>query len=166
MALGPIKNPLSALTGSLRGLFDIAGKLREPIGATLGTLGRALERQGANMEAAAIRDQIETQRAIQAAARGAAVTAERGLPDVAMMPEAKTKLRREYSYRVRISHIDSRTGQRVERWVTVSSDDVISKDEAATRAIQDYAGGYGFQLGNVVEVEVTDIRKAGAAGKL
>lgn len=165
MALFP-KNPLSALTGGLRKVFDIAGKLREPIGATIAAIGRALERQGASMEAAVIRDRVERERAAQAAAHGAVVTATRGMIAEADMPEATTKLRRRYSYQLTIESIDPLTGKRVERHITISSDRLRGDEELRGQAIDLFGESYGIDTSRVTRIEITGARKAGEAGTL
>lgn len=87
-------------------------------------------------------------------------------PDPRRLPEALTKLRRAFSFTVRLRGIAIDTGQAIERFVTVSLDNPRSRD-AMERIAEGFASEkrdpYGFDLEEVLLM--TGV-KAGAPGTL
>lgn len=160
-------NPLGAIAGVLRsvargGLDSIA----QPIGGLIGRIGRALGQLGTSMEAAAIRRELEREAEIKRQSDAAlGVSVARPLTD-ADIPEAATKLRRKYSYTVRIESIDPLTGRRVERFITISSDRLRSDEEIFGQATDGFAEGYGVTESNIIRISIEGIKRAGAAGTL
>lgn len=159
-------NPVSAVLGSIRGLIDSTGALREPLGSAINRIGRALSALGAGVEAAAIRSRIEREAAVQGQARVAVTRSGIGIFSESEIPDATTKLRRRYSFRGIIEYINPSTGRHEVRHVTISSDSLLSRAEVE-QEMRDLAGGeYGIEEHVVTRMEVTDVRKAGAAGTL
>jgi hypothetical protein len=161
-----IRNPIGAIFGVIRRVVDIAGGLREPLGQGIGQIARALANLGAATEAAAVRARVEREAATERQARGAVGIAQGALPREADIPEATTRLRRRYSYQVAIDYIDPKTGQRLTRYITVSSDTLRSINEVIDEAHGMIGRDYGFTESHVTATRVESVKKAGAAGTL
>jgi hypothetical protein len=166
MAFSFLKNPLGAVLGVIRGVVDPFRRIREPVGSAIGAIGRGLAKLGADVEASAIRARVERERELADKAAGAANKSRTGGLSDADVPEATTKLRRKYSYTVRIESLDPATGKLVERFVTVSSDRLRNDEEIYGQATQGFAEGYGIQDAHITSITITGVKKAGAAGTL
>ncbi|KKM99174.1 hypothetical protein LCGC14_1150560 [marine sediment metagenome] len=87
-------------------------------------------------------------------------------PDPRRLPEALTKLRRAFSFRVRISGTDLSTGDPFERFVTVALDDVASRED-----IEQMATSFVFQDRERYGIDLDDVQlmsgsKVGPQGTL
>lgn len=166
MAIPFLRNPISAILGTIRGVTDIAGRLREPLGSAIGKLGRALANIGADVEAAAIRRRVEREAELAKEADRAAGVSRVRLPTDTDIPEATTKLRRKYSYTIRVRQLNAATGQIEERFITLSTDSIIDDANIVTNTRSLIGEGYGVDLDRVTEIETVSIKRAGAAGTL
>lgn len=166
MAFPFLRNPLNAILGTIRGVTDIAGSLRQPLGSTIGAIGRALAKLGTNVEAAAIRAKVEREAELaRESAQAAGTAAVRPLTD-ADIPEATTKLRRKYSYTLRLTSLNPLTGNQDVRHITISSDRLRPDEELRMNAMDSFAEGYGITDKNLISIEITGVKRAGESGTL
>lgn len=87
-------------------------------------------------------------------------------PDPARLPEAVTKLRRRYSFEIEVRGSLLDTGERFTRFVTVSSDSVLSRatlESMAWEMVEDASDRYGMEVDEAVLISG---RKAGPIGLL
>lgn len=141
-------------------------RLGVSLGRSLVSIGQSLTRAGAGIEARSIRrivDAEETER--RTATEIAGLPGDR-IPDPAGIPEAITRQRREYAWRVRMGFIDPRTGQRQERFLTISTDQLLSPNEAIDKARDMLAEDYDIQGDFLVESDIIGVTKAGSGRRL
>lgn len=139
-------------------------RLAERLGRTVQRLGRALSRAGVAVETEALR----TQRRVIIEEREAArrvMGADPVLPsDPMQLPEAMTKLRNQYSYTVRTTYINVHTGKQESRFLTLSSSDLLSREEIIAEA-EEIVDSYDEIL-TPIAIDVVGAKRAGAAGIL
>lgn len=136
------------------------------VGSALGDLGRALARAGTEIEVQALRRIAGALDEQDAASRIVLGQSSTEVLDPQGIPEALTRQRREYSWRFRMQGIDPRTGQRVERYLSISTDDLLSEAEARQRALSEFADEYGFSSEFIISMDTVSVTKAGRLGKL
>lgn len=78
------------------------------------------------------------------------------LPDPLRLPFAVTDIRRNYSFRVRLDGTDKDTGERTTFFVQVTSDNIMTKDQAYAQALgflAQNAENYNFELDQATVVQ-------------
>lgn len=141
-------------------------KLAERVGTATRDLGQILSRAGTAIEVSAIR-RIEDAEA-EAAARSREVlgVGETELPDPVGIPEALTRMRREYAWTVRTEYINM-IGQRLTQHLTISNDALMSEQQVLQQAADLLESEeYAVRRGNIISMEVIRVVKAGPLGKL
>ena len=88
------------------------------------------------------------------------------IPDPRRIPEALTKMRRAFAFRVRVRGVQLETGEDLERFVTVSVNDPISRADAEAIAASMIADEPEFYKLAVTDVLMVDAVKAGVQGTL
>lgn len=141
-------------------------RLGVTLGRSLAAIGASLTRAGAGIEASSIRRIIDAEEVERRTAREVVGTAPDRLPDPSGIPEAITRQRREYAWRVRMGFIDPRTGQRQERFLTISTDQLLSPNEAMEAADRMLADDYEISGAFVVEHEIIGVTRAGPGRRL
>lgn len=101
---------------------------------------------------------------IKEGTREAISVGETALPDVAGIPEAVTVQRREFSYTIGVTSIDPNTGRPVVRFITISTDNLITPEEAKNRAVELAVEDYHQNRDTLIKVEISSITRA-APGK-
>lgn len=87
-------------------------------------------------------------------------------PNPSRLPEALTRIRRNYSYEVFVTGIDTSMGVPRGQYVTVASSKLLTRREAETLAIE-YAGGIHESGGIEIEkAQLNNILRAGPLGTL
>lgn len=147
--------------------FGLGARIAQPfirlgvrLGRTISQIGAAVTRAGARVEADQLRRIVIAER--QLADETAEVL---GLPrnriiDPQSIPEAITRQRRQFAWKVRTVFIDPRTGERIERFLTISTDDLLSPNEALAEANELMASEYGVQQSFIVESEIEQVTRA------
>lgn len=141
-------------------------RLGVTLGRSLASIGASLTRAGAGIEARSIRRIVEAEESERRVAREVVGTAPDRLPDPAGIPEAITRQRREYAWRVRMGFIDPRTGQRQERFLTISTDQLLSPNEAKQAAADMLAEDYDIQGDFLIESDIIGVTRAGPGRRL
>lgn len=141
-------------------------RLGVTLGRSLASIGASLTRAGAGIEARSIRRIVEAEAGERRTAREVVGTAPDHLPDPAGIPEAITRQRREYAWRVRMGFIDPRTGQRQERFLTISTDQLLSPNEAIDQARSMLAEDYDIQGDFLIESELIGVTRAAPGRRL
>lgn len=138
--------------------------MAERLGRTAASLGRALTRAGVTVEAGALRRQMATERAaVEAGKRIVGLPPETFL-DPLSLPEAVTRQRREFAFTVRTLFINVATGVQETKFVTVSSDSMLTRAEIFAEA-QEMFDEYQKEAA-ILETEITRATRVGAAGLL
>ena len=114
--------------GLLRALPFVDRGIAEGLSAN--AIGRALAAEGLGVQRSVLLRYIREARGLEARSDYFRALRTDARPDPNRLPEALTKLRRNYSTRVKVRGYDSQTGQEVTRYFTVSSDLPLTKDEA------------------------------------
>jgi hypothetical protein len=155
------------------GFLSLGARILEPIIRGSVWLGRnvlevtrdvlAAGIRGIDAEIAALhRAELELKRASDVV-----VVAEQDLPDIAGIPEAITMQRREYSYTVKVTTIDPNTGRPFDRYINISSDRLLGKDEAKREAEKLAEEEYDwYRKQNLISSEVTSITRAAPGRRL
>lgn len=141
-------------------------RLGVSLGRTISEIGQALTRAGAGIEARSVRRIVDAEEVERRTAREAVGTAPDHLPDPAGIPEAITRQRREYAWRVRLGFIDPRTGARQERFLTISTDQLLSPNEAIDQARAMLAEDYDIQGDFLTESELIGVTRAAPGRRL
>lgn len=85
-------------------------------------------------------------------------------PDPSRMPEALTRIRRQFSYTVEVRGTHVSTGSPFVQHVTVTSDSLLTRaemEEAAAEAVDSSKDRYGMEIESAVPIKAI---KAGTAG--
>lgn len=125
--------PRSLSPSAQRALPTITAGLARGLGANqiydlLQSSGQGYRRTNFLSDLALIRD------VDQKAARLATLAGDRH-PDPSRLPFALTKQLREYSFRVRVSGYNPDTGQREDRFFSISTNELLSRDEIESIAL-------------------------------
>lgn len=131
---------------------------------TAAQLGRALTRAGVTVEAALLRRQMAVERTVVEAGKRITGLPEGVIFDPANIPEAVSRQRREFAFTVRTTFINVATGAQESRFVTVSTDRLLTTEEILTEA-QELNEDYGTEI-QILSTEITRATKVGAAGLL
>lgn len=86
-------------------------------------------------------------------------------PDPARLPDALTKIRRNYSFDVEVRGILEESGLASSQFVTVTTDAILTRaelEDAGLDAVEEGASRYGL---TAVSAVLTTGRRAGAAGR-
>jgi len=141
-------------------------RLGVSLGRSLGQIGAALTRAGAEIEATTIRRVIEAEDIERRAGAEIAGASGDRIPDPAGIPEAITRQRREYAWRVRMGYIDPRTGKRESRYLTISTDQLLSPNEAKAEAAKALADDYDIKGEFLIESEIVTVTRAAPGRRL
>lgn len=141
-------------------------RLGVTLGRTISQIGASLTRAGAGIEARSIRRMAEAEESERRTGRELASTAGDRLPDPAGIPEAVTRQRRQYAWRLRMGFIDPRTGQRQERLLTISTDVLLSPNEAIDAGKRMMDDDYDIKGSFVTEAEVIGVTRAAPGRRL
>ena len=136
------------------------------LGRSLGEIGAALTRAGAQIEAATIRRVVEAEEIERRTGAEIAGAAGDRIPDPAGIPEAITRQRREYAWRVRMGFIDPRTGKRESRYLTISTDSLLSPNEVRAEAGKMLAEDYDIKGDFLIEAEIQSVTRAAPGRRL
>lgn len=141
-------------------------KLAERLGSAVSNIGEALQGFGVKIEAGALR-RLEgaeaEQRAQSAAVLGVADT---DILDPLGIPEALTKMRNQYAWTFKTDYLDT-MGNRISRFTTVSTNELLSEAQARQVALDDLEDGdYAFRKGSLISISVERVVKAGIHGTL
>lgn len=74
-------------------------------------------------------------------------------PDPLRLPIAKTSIRRNFSFDVKVTGFDSNTGERFDRFITIATDDLMTRQEIedkATEVIEDDQENYPMDIDTIV----------------
>lgn len=112
---------------ALRNLPFIEAAVARGISST--ALQTALTQAGRGMRRTDLLTAIRRVRGIDRAQPALRSVRRDRLPDPVRIPIAATNIRRQFSFRMRIRGTDMRTGERVDRFVTITSDTVLSRDQ-------------------------------------
>lgn len=136
------------------------------LGRTLSEIGTVLTRSGARIEASSARRIYEAERAERAAASDLVVGGLDRLPSRDEFSEAVTRQRREFAWRIRLGYVDPRSGESTVRYLTISTDELLSPQEAIDEALDELADEYGVSGEFVVESTVVSATRAAPGRRL
>lgn len=161
MAIGPIAFLARAVRAVYSGI-RLGVRLGVSTPRILAAVGRAAG-EGFRSQTTRV---IAAERAAQDRAARVLGTPSRDIIDPAGIPGSLTKMRRQYAWRVRTIYVDPQTGRRIERFVTVSTDDLLSHEDAITEAESMLESEYGITSELQIDTEVVDVRKAAPGQRL
>jgi hypothetical protein len=141
-------------------------RLGVSLGRTLAEIGSSLTRAGAGIEARTIRRIMEAEQTERRVAEQVLGPSPDHVPDPAGIPEAITRQRREYAWRIRMGFIDPRTGKRESRMLTVSTDQLLSPNEAKETAAKMLADDYDIKGDFIIESELIGVTRAAPGRRL
>lgn len=161
MALGPLS------------FLGIGARIARPfvrlavrLGRSITQLGTALQRQGVRVEAGALRRIATAEERLRAETR--TVLGER--TDIVLppeqIPEAITRQRRRFAWRIRFGIVDRRTGEVRDRFLTVSTDNLLSADEALAEGQAILDADYPDEFEALVDSEVIGVTRAAPGRRL
>lgn len=136
------------------------------LGRTVAQIGTVLQRTGARVEAESIRRIVRAEEQLRRETR--TVLGQRTdvvLPPSAI-PEAITRQRRQFAWRVRFGVVDRASGQVVDRYLTLSTDDLLSADEALSQAEEMLRADYPDQFELMTESEIVQVTQAAPGRRL
>lgn len=141
-------------------------RLAERVGTATRDLGNILSRAGTSIEASAIRRIEDAEAEAAARSRDVLGVGETELPDPVGIPEALTKMRREYAWTVKTEYINM-IGQRLVQHLTISNDALMTEQQVLQEAADLLdSEEYAVRRGNIISMEVVRVVKAGQLGKL
>lgn len=138
------------------GALQLGVRLARTATEILGSLART----SASFEASAVREILARERATKAATAEILGGARDRVPEDAAFAEAITRQRRTYNWRIRIGWIDPSTGERRERYLSISTDERLSPEEALRRGEELAGEEYGITSELVFESEITQATRA------
>lgn len=141
-------------------------RLGVTLGRTIASIGASLARAGAGIEARSIRRIVEAEEAERRVARDVLGPSPDRVPDPAGIPEAITRQRREYAWRIRMGFIDPRSGARADRFLTISTDQLLSPNEAKQAASEMLSEDYDIQGDFITESEILGVTRAAPGRRL
>lgn len=141
-------------------------RLGVTLGRSLAQIGAALTRTGAGIEARSVRRILEAEQEERQATREILGLPADRVPDPAGIPEAITRQRREYAWRVRMGFIDPRTGKSQERFLTISTDQLLSPNEAIELAEEMLAEDYDIKGDFLTQSGIVGITRAAPGRRL
>ena len=156
---------LSTLNARQRRAFPIiqGGVAR---GLTGNQIGRVLRLQGLGINNVALQRIIRAERGVEIAGARLRSIPRHLTPDPRRLPDALTKLRRAFSFQVKIRGFDLSTGEDITRFVTVSLDDPLTRAEIENIGlgfIEEDMERYGLAVTDVI---LDRGMKAGVEGTL
>lgn len=141
-------------------------RLGVSLGRSLSSIGAALTRAGAGIEASTVRRIVEAEETERRVASQVLEPAGDRIPDPIGIPEAITRQRREYAWRVRMGFIDPRTGRSQERMLTISTDQLLTPNEVKESASKMLADDYDIQGDFLTKVEIIGATRAAPGRRL
>lgn len=177
MPIGPLsflpaalRTAYSAVRTSIkiaRGAVQTGARLgTAAIGRTTAAIGRAIERTGTSIQARQLRRLTEAEDRLQATGEGILGRPRNEILDPDLIPEAITRQRRNFAWRVRTEYIDPRTGERVDRHVTVSTDRMLSQEQATAEAEDMLLTDYSIERERIIQSEVTMVTRVAPGRRL
>lgn len=154
-------------------ILDIGARIASPfirlgvtLGRSLGELGRIFTETGTAIEASSLRRIYEA----DVEERSIAKEIEGQPPDLAIdpskLPEAITRQRREYAWKVRVGYIEPGTGERRSRMLTISTDQLLSPNEALAEARGMMEDEYQIKTSFLVSAEMVGVTRAAPGRRL
>ena len=135
-------------------------------GLSAGQIGRALKRQGIGVRRTDLLAAVRHEKGIEVSAtRLASIRKDRRF-DPTKLPEAATKIRRNYSFTVEVTGLHQPTGKTVTRFVQISLDDVITAGEIEQEAADLMAQRFEDSKVIVDKVKIVLGVRSGIAGLL
>jgi len=156
---------LSTLSGRAREAYPII-KGGVGRGLTANQIQTVLRSQGLGIRRQSLLDIVRGVRGIEVAGARLRTLRRNFTPDPRRLPDALTKIRRAFSFEVRISGIDLSTGEDIVRHVSVSLDDPLTRSQIENIGlgfIEEELERYGLA---VTDVLLTSGVKAGEEGTL
>ncbi len=129
--------PLSASAN--RALSSIIRGISE--GLSDNTIQRTLQDEGLGYRRTDMLSDIRTLRGVETSSARLRTLPPDRHADPSRMPYALTQQLREYSFRVRVSGFDPNVGQRVDRFINVSTNELLTRTE-----IEDIASGFAEDM--------------------
>ena len=124
----PISAFLATLSRAARRAFPIIRRgVREGVSAN--RIQRLLQDHGLGIRRTNLLEIVRRERGVAAAGERLRFIPKGLRPDPSRLPEALTRLLRRFSFTVRIRGSDPRTGETLERFVNVASDEVLTRGE-------------------------------------
>lgn len=118
------KTALSGIRGGVaRGLGDSA-------------IGRALRGAGVNVPAPTLTKVVTRERRRREASAKLKFLPKNRKPNPARLPLSLTPIARNYSFLVEVSGIDKTTGEAVQKWITISTNELMDRDKLEEAASQ------------------------------
>lgn len=136
------------------------------LGRSLAEIGATLVRAGSTVEAASARRIYEAERVERTATSDIIGRGGGRVPDPSEYSEAVTKQRRQFAWRVRTTYIDPRNGEETTRYLTISTDAMLSPDQAITQAEDMLSEDYAIESTFIVGSDVVSATRAGIGQRL
>jgi len=153
-------NPLGLLARATRAVYSTVRLGVARLGATVSQVGQALTRAGVAIEASQLRRLHAAEVQLQRQTAEVLGVADMARPiDPVNIPEGITRQLRDYAWRVRLQYIDRVSGLAKEKWVTVSTDQILSPDEAIAEA-EGLGSNYEIDSGNLIHSELMEVTRA------
>lgn len=153
--------------------FGLGARIARPfiqlavrVGRSITRVGSALQRRGVQVEAGALRRIATAEERLRRETR----TVLGARTDVVLppeqIPEAITRQRRRFAWRVRFGIVDRRTGDVTDRFLTLSTDDLLSADEALSEAQGILEADYPDEFQALVDSEIVNVTQAAPGRRL
>lgn len=152
---------------------NLAGRIARPfiqlgvrLGRTVAQIGTVLQRTGARVEAESIRRIVRAEEQLRRETR--TVLGQRTdvkLPPSAI-PEAVTRQRRQFAWRIRFGVVNRISGEVVDRYLTLSTDDLLSADDALAQGEDMLRAEYPEEFELMTESEIVQVTRAAPGRRL
>lgn len=161
MAFGPINLLGRAVSAALPFI-----RLGISLGRGVAALGSIITRAFVRAEAASVRRVIEAEVQQRREVREVLGRPHNEVLSPDLMPEAITKQRRQYSWHTRFGFIDPVSGERRERHISVSTDSLLSPEEALQEAQDMLSDDYNIDASFVINSDVVGVTRAAPGRRL
>lgn len=156
---------LSFLTAPIRRAFpyiDMAVRLRQPIAR----IRRAIGARIAGVSAADLERVVSATRAARRTTEEIVGGNLKEKISPTRIPSAITRQRRRFAWRIRYNYVDPTTGEFLQKHMTLSTDEIISAEDALDQARDIIAENYGIEHDATFDLAITRITSADERGIL
>lgn len=161
MALSPI-----GLLGKVISTAYPFIRLGVSLGRSVTSIGNLITRAFGRAEASVIRRAVEAETAQRAETRNVLNLPPSSMIPDELMPEAITRQRRTYAWRTRFGFIEPTTGQRGERYLTVSTDNQLTAEQALEEARKMLLDDYDIDESFITDERIVGVTRAGLDRRL
>lgn len=137
-------------------------RLREPIARIRRTIGARI----AGIPREQLEQIVQRERLIREATERVVSVRPAEPVDPDILPAPITAQRRRFAWRIRYQIVHPLTGEVLDQYLTVSTDDILSPEQAMAEARQMAFENYGVEPSDILETEVTTVTHASASQRI